>query len=874
MEKPTIVAIEAMREFPGLATDVDPADIPPGAAIVQHNLQSISAGKMTTRKGYGLQTEFSDPALPDDAITGIYKYPHAEGDYIITTDTAGNVKAIRGGVAKTIASGRLPTAIWSFTRDRRGHLVGINGRERGILWDGFTGTAWELGIDAPTVAPNVAAAAGGSVTPGEHDCYYRYCADPDNNAVYSNLSPVATVNIVANQHISWSGIAGSSQSRVTKIQLWRSLADAPEVLYLIAEIGYQSPVNSMADNGGFLQINTGTTRHGFAPGSAITVSGTAADDGAYTVSSVQDQFTFTTSGTWSTTPPGGGTSVLTGFTGASSDNKSDEELKTAAEADLNARLPLVNNFGSPVANRFNPPPHDKCSIAKFQDRTFYGADVIEAVGEVTTTAGSDQLTFSLPIIGFPTVGSVIFVNGERLTIVSSIGPTQAQVYPFSTQSGTTADNVVRPADQVRNQVFYSEPDEPESVPLINVITVQEQTEDEDEIVGLHTFGAYLYIIKERHIYSLSFARQPRIDAQARLLTHRGAFNKNCWAVFQSVAYVMDQSGTYMLQMDGAFEPLSTPYQNLFRDGTIDTAARKWFFVSVDYNRAIARFHVKYKGDLGTRPRRAICYSIRTGASWTEDAPLELAGGAMAIVNSDPIHLVGASASRVLNVSKQESEMIAAEIRGTVTAATTTSITDSAANFTDNVLGSTIAFTDGAAVHQVRTILERVGTTQLKIDPASGTRKVTLAQDPFSVAPTVGSKYIIGGTKFTYRTGQSNLVPLDNFNKRGIEVEYVPTTKEYVIWLRQYNDEDIEAIANVLSYAFGHGVKAAAGDSFAKITTTSQLTPRHKRSGFNRVVFEGLQDSRAESLRQIAFELEGIKADEEIAIQSLTIIGAE
>jgi hypothetical protein len=43
--------IETASDFPGIMTNVDPRDIPAGAAEIQFNLSSIFIGELTSRLG-------------------------------------------------------------------------------------------------------------------------------------------------------------------------------------------------------------------------------------------------------------------------------------------------------------------------------------------------------------------------------------------------------------------------------------------------------------------------------------------------------------------------------------------------------------------------------------------------------------------------------------------------------------------------------------------------------------------------------------------------------------------------------------------------------------------------------------------------------
>lgn len=41
-----------MTDFPGLVLDVEPHDLPPGAAVTQVNVTSENIGSLTSRKGF------------------------------------------------------------------------------------------------------------------------------------------------------------------------------------------------------------------------------------------------------------------------------------------------------------------------------------------------------------------------------------------------------------------------------------------------------------------------------------------------------------------------------------------------------------------------------------------------------------------------------------------------------------------------------------------------------------------------------------------------------------------------------------------------------------------------------------------------------
>ena len=138
----------------------------------------------------------------------------------------------------------------TFAQDRFGRVIGVNGIDRGIHWDTFGGSADNLGIDAPSGAVTITGAGSGTID-GVYDCYYRYVDDRDGHKRYSDLSPVLSFTATTDLELEWSALAQSSQSRVNKVELWRTaLADAnTNKLYLVATMGRNGTKTSSASNG-------------------------------------------------------------------------------------------------------------------------------------------------------------------------------------------------------------------------------------------------------------------------------------------------------------------------------------------------------------------------------------------------------------------------------------------------------------------------------------------------------------------------------------------------------------------------------------------------------------------------------------------------
>jgi len=166
-----------------------------------------------------------------------------------------------------------------------------------------------------------------------------------------------------------------------------------------------------------------------------------------------------------------------------------------------------------------------------------------------------------------------------------------------------------------NALLFSEIDEPESVPAVNEIVLQENTGDQDRVVALIPFGSMLVVAQERHLYRLMYVSQPVIDASITLMGYRGLLNKRCWSAFEGTVFGVDSFGMYAFD-GGDMKPLSVAVDDYWRDGIIDFSKSSRFFVNVDPLQRVVRFHYCKSTD-GAIPPRALCYSLATQTWWEE-----------------------------------------------------------------------------------------------------------------------------------------------------------------------------------------------------------------------------------------------------------------
>jgi hypothetical protein len=165
-----------------------------------------------------------------------------------------------------------------------------------------------------------------------------------------------------------------------------------------------------------------------------------------------------------------------------------------------------------------------------------------------------------------------------------------------------------------NSLYYSETDEPESVPLENELVVQDNTLEPDRIVGLIPFGTQLLIAQTARLHALSYVSQPVLDASIMLVAYRGILNSRCGDVLTGAAVMADSFGMYAFDGNNT-EAISVPVDNYWRENIIDFSKADKFHVRADSATMTVRFFYCRSGD--SDPIRALCYCFATKAWWEE-----------------------------------------------------------------------------------------------------------------------------------------------------------------------------------------------------------------------------------------------------------------
>jgi hypothetical protein len=180
-----------------------------------------------------------------------------------------------------------------------------------------------------------------------------------------------------------------------------------------------------------------------------------------------------------------------------------------------------------------------------------------------------------------------------------------------------------------NAIYYSEVDEPESVPSENEIVVQQNDRDFDSLQAMIPFGSTLFLAQQRHLFSLTFSQIPSLDGQVAPVSYRGCLNQRCWQIHEGHAYIADRYGMYRINQSGAVEDLTDAVHDQF-ESQIDFQNTAWFFVSVDPSSRTARFFVTHKDDGESDfPTRALCFGIDSQTLWWEKYPQQITGSSLA-----------------------------------------------------------------------------------------------------------------------------------------------------------------------------------------------------------------------------------------------------
>jgi len=485
---------------------------------------------------------------------------------------------------------RFSTAVAWATADANGAIDSVEVESPGQ----YDATPTSVTLQAPRLqirGPGQALAVLSPNIVGRYLCAYRYLDDTRPYPIASSLSPYATLDINSPVgSIDWTSLSPSTEARVSHIELWRTSADQALVFYRVAVL----PANATS-------FSDAVRNTDLTAGERIRACAAAASTDTVTCTGhglgVGDEVFF---------------KALTGGAGLTADvtyyarDITATTFKVAATrggpalditTDLTAgtahcrsfaALPLVLPNGAANAYRFRPPPQNKSAVVLYQDRAWYAVDA-----------------------------------------------------PGRTYAGAADANAAEP-----NTLYFSEIDEPESVPEANELVIQDNVNGSDRITALMPFGGGLLVFQERHCYRLAYGAEPLIDGSINVIAQRGCIHQRCWDAHDSVAYVADYSGIYSVEGE-TVTPLTDGIDNFWADSLFKWSAMQSFFLRIDPRTRVVRFFFVPAGASGNLPDRALCYHPLTGVWWLESYAQPITAATVARSASHLRLLAGASSGSLL-----------------------------------------------------------------------------------------------------------------------------------------------------------------------------------------------------------------------------------
>lgn len=435
-----------------------------------------------------------------------------------------------------------------------------------------------------------------------------------------------------------------------------------------------------------------------------------------------------------------------------------------------------------------------------------------------------------------------------------------------------------------NTIFYSEVDEPESVPDANEIILQQNARDADSLRAMIPFGSTLLLMQERHSFSLTFAKNPVLDAQVTPVAYRGCLNQRCWDIYGGVCYVLDQYGVYAIQPTGQVESLSDAIDNLFRDH-VDYAKSTWFFALVDAKTKVLRVFLSFKEDSSAGyPTRVLCYSLDAKAWWVEKYPQRLTGGSQVRLANGDFRCVYAAQSGPMLLDEGHADIARGSVvsvslinggTGYRTPPTVRAVGGSGAEFQASINSE-------GSLTAIWVVSPGYGYTSgdLVIGPpndpsvenavqAKAIFKATSASDDMPLCPT----YRFKGGCAEYVTDAMDPKAAGE-SSRNITLAYDPQPSACDVSLRTYYNNAPSPRPNVALRDRGAGFSHSTVDAAARYDMSAATTKTGYDSGMATAMFAGrtLADIRSGD-RHVAVELVGArKTPKPVTFYTLDIAG--
>ncbi len=532
--------------------------------------------------------------------------------------------------------------------------------------------------------------------------------------------------------------------------------------------------------------------------------------------------------------------------------------------------PLLDTFLQPLANTRYVAPTHKTTLASQLGRLFLTGQYDETRGSVMVTAGSAVVTGvgtdwraglagrALYVVGAKNNYQILSVDVANQTLTLTADGLVAS--PYKDVTDNFAMYSIRPFPAERNLVYYTPAGQPESWPPSQALAIQE---DEDEIIGATARGSFLYIIKKRHIYKLTFQVDPAKDGAVFLSCNRGCVNNRCWTLVDNDLYMLDEGGIHKFDSSGQSQKISGEISEIFRPGSLYKyslnwrASRYWFSVLYRPQQTI-RWFVTMEGDY--LPRHALCYDYELSRWWIERYPFQVGGACAGDIKLQPQTFLSGESAKTYSMWSGSSDVAQTDqgtVRGVPTSVGVNWLSDSAAIFSTSGIGSAInaplTITDGVGKGQTRRVVAATAT-QLTVDM------------PWTVLPTTKSTYQVGGVVWNWKSTWWRLAVADSMADRSIEVLFLTAQHPCTMDMRTRQDfstPDVQKLS--ITSAQGGGVRSDSGlpDKVVDLT---------KASGVVLVRVPGTRERFTDGRRYLQLELAGVTNKDRESVFEIIVEG--
>lgn len=431
-----------------------------------------------------------------------------------------------------------------------------------------------------------------------------------------------------------------------------------------------------------------------------------------------------------------------------------------------------------------------------------------------------------------------------------------------------------------NTILYSEVDEPESVPDINELILQQNERDSDAVTAMIPYGPTMLIMQSRACYTLTFAKQPVLDAQVTPVAYRGALNQRCWDVLDGVAYVLDQSGVYSVNAGGAVEPISRAIDDIFNQ-QMDKANFRWYFMSSDPSSRVLRVFIALKGDgSGGYPTRAYCYHVDSKTWWQERYPQRLSSACPARMSNGDYQTVYTGTGGTYLLGEGSADLARGAVIQTV-------LTSGGLGYSKPpvVTASGGSGAEFQASIDLNGKVTAIWITSMGYGYTSGTLYIS---PPDSGTSRATATYVATSlttdtpvyTPYRFKTGAMQYVSDSQDPKaasttaRNVSLQYRPQSKSCEVAMRLYYNNSPNPRPNAAARDRGVGFKSNTVDSGGRLDMAANMTKYGADTGVARALLSGrTMDDIASADRAVAVELAGArKTSDPVVIYSLDANG--